>query len=89
MGTSHKTNTAQPGLHHRLTPGTQTESRIVHLVTKGAVLLPQIHHVTSQGSVTEMDTAALPPAQEMLHDFVWSMCYKFRKILAQKTSIIH
>lgn len=49
MMTNHKINTAQPGFALQTHPtGIQIEFRIVHLVTKGAVLLPQIHHVTGQ-----------------------------------------
>lgn len=45
--TSYKTSTAQPGFSLQThSTGTQIEFRIVHLVTKGTVFLPQIHRVT-------------------------------------------
>lgn len=49
MMTNHKASTAQPGFSSQTQPtGTPTEFRIVHLVTKGTVFLPQRHRVTGQ-----------------------------------------
>lgn len=76
------------GFHHRLTQQEPQQSLGSFIWwQKEQCSFPK--YTLCQDSVTEMDTAALPPAQEKLWDFVWAVCYKFRKILAQKTSIIH
>lgn len=49
MMINHKTNIAQPEFSLQTHPtGAPAEFRIIHLVTKGTVFLPQIRHVTGQ-----------------------------------------